>query len=125
MELSLFVARVAAIALLAVAVSMFAGNFNYDKLFKELAHNRLYSYLAGIFSLIIGAALVMYHNIWVKDLSVLVTLLGWGALLKGIVLIAFPEVITKSKFFKKEYKKVAPFLVVILGALFAYYGFFS
>jgi hypothetical protein len=125
MDLSIFVARVAAVAFIAIAASMFLGNFDYDKLFKELAHSRLSLYIGGLLSLIIGVALVMYHNIWVKDLQVMVTLLGWAALIKGIVLLAFPETITKSKFFKREYKKIAPILVIVLGLLFTYYGFFS
>jgi len=41
--------------------------------------------------LVIGAVCVAVHNEWAPNLSGLITLLGWGSLLKGILGIAFPE----------------------------------
>lgn len=45
----------------------------------------------GIVWLMGGLAVIRFHNIWVKDWRVIVTLLGWMSLLAGLVRMAFPD----------------------------------
>ena len=45
----------------------------------------------GFISLIIGLVAILIHNIWVADWRVIITILGWIALLKGITLLGWPE----------------------------------
>ena len=59
--------------------------------------DRLYSYLEdekfvfiiGFFSFIIGLITILLHNVWVANWSIMVTIFGWIALIKGISRIAF------------------------------------
>ncbi|MCW2395609.1 MULTISPECIES: DUF2065 domain-containing protein [unclassified Sphingobium] len=46
--------------------------------------------LAGAVTFAIGAALVLAHSSLTDPLATLVTLFGWGALIKGALLIAVP-----------------------------------
>jgi len=66
--------------------------------------------------------LVGHHNIWVKDWRVLITLIGWIAVIKGVLLIAFPQLIS---LFKGWYKNTRAWgiLIIVLGLLFGYLGF--
>jgi hypothetical protein len=58
---------------------------------------------------------------------VLITLLGWIALLKGIFLIAFPQFVhvLSERMFADFGSKIFPYATLCLGLLFAYFGFVS
>ena len=47
--------------------------------------------LSAIFTLILGIFLVLLHPVWEWDLAVVITILSWIILLKGIFLLFFPE----------------------------------
>ncbi len=63
---------------------------------------RLYSYLEdekfvfiiGFFSFIIGLITILLHNVWEANWSILVTIFGWIAIIKGITRIAFTSEFT-------------------------------
>lgn len=45
----------------------------------------------GVVWLMGGLAVTWFHNIWVRDWRVMVTLLGWMSLLAGLFRMAFPD----------------------------------
>src|SRR5512138_2845471 len=56
---------------------------------------------AGYITFLLGLITVTLHNIWVADLRLAITILGWTTLLKGIEKIAFPNRVNKiAKKFK-------------------------
>ncbi len=44
----------------------------------------------GMLTLVAGLAIVNAHNLWVPDWRVIVTVLGWLAIVRGVVAILFP-----------------------------------
>jgi hypothetical protein len=48
-------------------------------------------YLNGCLLFVAGVAIVRNHNKWVRDWSVIITILGWFALFFGLVRMFFPE----------------------------------
>jgi len=53
-----------------------------------LLHNPPVLYLAGVIPLSVGLAMVLGHNVWSGGaLPVAVTLIGWGSLIKGLLLL--------------------------------------
>jgi len=70
-----------------------------EELLKEI-EDKGFLLLGGYLTLFLGLGMVILHNIWTEDWRVIITILGWLTLLKGILLIAF----------SKEYLKfVLPF----------------
>jgi hypothetical protein len=57
---------------------------------REFIANRALIFLTGILTLLAGVAIVNVHNVWVPDWRVIVTVLGWLLVLRGIMLIIFP-----------------------------------
>ncbi len=49
----------------------------------------------GFLSLVTGTLIVAFHNVW-SGFPMVVTLLGWGMVLKAIVAFVFPEVGLRS-----------------------------
>lgn len=47
--------------------------------------------LSGLYALLFGLAVVILHNVWVADVRVLVTVLGWVAVASGTMLLLAPE----------------------------------
>ena len=50
---------------------------------------------AGFMNLIIGLTIVVGHNVWDGSWRVVITVVGYLALLKGIVLLAWPGVLVE------------------------------
>ena len=93
MQLSKLIAKIAAVIYLSASVGAFFGADRYRKIADDLFSNAGLTYLAGFITVVIGLLIVAYHNRWTKNWTVLITILGWLALVKGISLIAFPQFI--------------------------------
>ena len=84
-------------------------------------------FYGGIIALVVGILLISYHNVWEKSWIVIITVIGWGALVKGIALILFPD---RFKFLKKFYKSsgywnVQAVAIIVLGLVLGYFGFIA
>jgi hypothetical protein len=55
-----------------------------------IVENRSFGLAYGYMSLFLGLASVLLHNYWVPNWHVLVTIFGWLALIKGILVIVWP-----------------------------------
>ncbi len=96
MQLSKLIAKMTSVIYLAASVGAFFSADYYRKMADDLFSNAGLTYLAGFITVIIGLLIVIYHNRWAKNWTVLITILGWLALLKGIFLIAFPPISSRS-----------------------------
>ena len=91
MQVSKLIAKMASVIYLSASVGAFFGADHYRKIADDLFSNSGLTYLAGFITVVIGLLIVTYHNRWTKNWAVLITILGWLALVKGIFLIAFPQ----------------------------------
>lgn len=81
------------------------------------------SYLAGVLVFVIGAVIVALHNVWTGPAAILVSLLGWGALVEGCLLLAFRRpFLNLVKKFPISARTIIPFgiLTVAIGAWLVY-----
>ena len=122
----MLVAKILAIYLLAVGVGMLNGNINIKKMYDSFEKSEGLLIISGFICSVLGFLLVQYHNIWVKDWTVLVTIVAWATLIKGVLLIAFPNtVMSIGKNFYKNNSQALSFVVLALGAVLAYYSFIA
>jgi hypothetical protein len=125
MELSILIARITAVVYLSVALGAVFSRNHYRRILADLFANAALTYLIGFAAVILGFLIVSYHNIWVKDWTVLVTVLGWLALMKGVLIIAFPGFVQSySKLiFEGKGLQFFPYVAAFIGLLFGYFGF--
>ena len=94
-----------------------------------LIHNPPALYIAGVFALACGLAMVLAHNIWSGGvLPVVVTLAGWLAFIKGLLLLFLSSEATVCFFTRIHYGRFFYLFAVIpllLGAYLTYGGFKS
>jgi len=79
----------------------------------------------GLISFVIGTAMILSHNIWAYDWKVIITLLGWAILIKGIIRLFLPDMAISMLKKTLNSQWISPLLVaeVILGCVLLYFGF--
>lgn len=125
MEAPIFLAR--AIGLFG-AISTLAVMARYSchlAIEEDTARNTPLIYLSGFLALGIGVLLVVGHQVWVWDWRVLITIIGWLTVLKGMLRIFFPEMV-KTLIAKKKHSKkflLADIAVFLASLYLLYQGF--
>jgi len=74
--------------------------------------------------MLMGLITVILHNVWVYSWKVMITILGWSTLIKGISKIGWPEQINKQaqRFKKKQW--LSAFFIVALGVFLLWKSFY-
>lgn len=125
MELSILIAKITSVVYLAAALGAVFNRDYYRRVVDDLFENAGLTYFIGFTTVVLGFLIVNYHNIWVKDWIVLITVLGWLALVKGVFIIAFPRFVRSYSelILKGKGLQFFPYIAALLGLLFGYYGF--
>lgn len=80
----------------------------------EMTDDKAFVISTGYITFLMGLVTVILHNCWVASWEVVITILGWSTLLKGISKIGFPEMIHKqAQRFKKKQWLSALFLILL------------
>jgi len=124
MDLSVFLAQLLSALYLAVGIGMFLKPARYRSIYEEVLRNPALLYFSGIFALAMGFIVVRVHNVWTQDWRPLVTIIGWVALFKGIVLVIWPELLAKQASFWMKQVKVVSVVALSLSVLLGYFGYF-
>ena len=126
MELSLFLAKVLGLYLLIVCVALLVKRKMWLSMVEKLADSIPLMVVSGAFTLILGLALVVSHNVWTTDWRVIVTLLGWATIVKGMLRLFFPEKIKPLAMkLAGNWLVIWVLLFFLVGAYLIYIGFSS
>ncbi len=124
MDVALFVAQVYGLICVLVGLGLLFNGAHYKKAFDEMLGSAAGILYGGIAALFVGFLIVTHHNVWEQDWTVLVTLVGWLALIKGVLLLLAPKFLVDfSKPMMKNMNGLG-FGVLILGLVFCYFGYF-
>lgn len=124
MELTIYISRGLGVAYLTVGIGLFIHRELYILSLRQLANNHGLVLLSGFVAIFGGMALVTWHNLWTTEWPVLVTIIGWTALAKGILLLLAPNYIQlMSRWIKVQNGLGLTILLITLGMLFTYFGF--
>jgi hypothetical protein len=125
MDISLFLAQVFGLYFVIVGVLILIRPTATRQLLKSLS-SRNATYCIGFITLLAGVPLVLLHNVWDGSWRVIITLLVWITLFKGIARIYVPELI--ERFSEILISRPVMFrhmlwLVVLAGMYLMYLGF--
>ena len=98
----------------------------YNNIIKDTFKNAGVAISFGFLSFIVGFLIIVKHNVWTGGLPVIITVIGYLALIKGILLIGFPDIL--ENFSKKIFKSLGqklPLIELVLGLVIGYYAFFA
>ena len=126
--MSIVFAKFFGIYLLVVGVAALVRPTHFKGIYREFFREPGLLVLSGILSLVIGAAIVSLHNIWVLGWPVLITIIGWWGVAKGAILLTRPELFDGFRAMYQLSDKVYRLIGVLsiaLGAYLSYIGWFA
>jgi len=89
---TIFLGRLLGLYLVAISAGMLANRRRTLATLDEMARSGPWMLLSGMVATAAGLAVVLGHNVWSGGaLPVVVTLMGWAALLKGVALLLVPS----------------------------------
>lgn len=89
------IAGLAGPVMMAVAIAMLINRQTVVTLLKGIGNDHGFIFFAGILTLLAGLAIVRAHNVWSAEWTVLITIVGWLAVIAGIVRIIWPDRIAR------------------------------
>ena len=128
METSLFIAKIFGLLYLVVGAGLILNRKVFQQIMDDFCKNAALILYGGIFSLVIGLVIVLTHNVWVTGWPVIITIIGWIAIIKGVWLIIFPNTVSA---FMQAYQKNENLLIaqsvgaLIFGIVLTFFGFFA
>lgn len=82
----------------------------------EMTDDKAFVISTGYISFLMGLVTVILHNVWVWEWPVVITILGWSTMMKGIIKIGFPDIIhMQAQRFQKN-QRLSGTLLLAIGA---------
>ena len=123
-HLTLWIATAVGAYMLAAGLGGAIERSRWSEIIRELRHSPGLTFLAGVVTFSLGAVIVMVHNDWSSVLSGFVSLMGWAAVIEGLILLAFPKLLLDL-----SERLMTPYLVnafiafaIVLGGLLVLLG---
>jgi len=107
-ETSIILAKILGILYTILGVGILVNRRTYPQAVDDFFNNTGLTLLGGLVTVIIGLVIVAFHNVWPGHWSLIITILGWLALIKGAVLIIRPQLLAKAS---RPYQRSAVLLV--------------
>jgi hypothetical protein len=77
--------------MVAIGIAMLFNRGLFPAMIGQIAKDYGLIFLSGILSLIAGIAIVRVHNVWTGGWRIIVTVLGWLAIVGGLVRMWLPQ----------------------------------
>lgn len=115
MDNSIFLAKFWGYYLLIFFVILSFNPKRIKQIFNDLEDQKFLIILSFL-SIIIGLINILFHNIWESNWKLIITLIGWAALLIGLFLFIFPKrTINWLKFINIKFVQVIYTLLFLIG----------
>ncbi len=116
MENAIVIARIIGPFFIIVGLGFLFNLKNVQKVMEDFSKNAALLYMGGVMALFFGLLIVQFYNVWKLQWPLIITILGWMSLIKGVVLIVFPKAIIKwTESYKKSTTPVIVHLVIALA----------
>ena len=126
MQTSIFLAKLMGPILALAGLAMLINRKGLDALAEEFLRSRALFFLLGLIDFAVGLAIVLTHNVWVADWRIIITLLGWLLLARGVVRTLAPDQIKPlgTKLLKNQNVMASSVAVVlVLGLVLSFFGY--
>jgi hypothetical protein len=126
MQTSIFLARLIGPVMTLVGISLLMNEAAFRKMAMEFLRSPALVFFSGMMLMPAGLAVVLSHNVWVLNWPLLITLLGWIAVISGALRVFAPDralKIGKKAIASKEIMTAAAAVWLVIGAVLCYFGF--
>lgn len=92
------------------------------KVFQATKQSPALSYYSSMFCLLVGFGILSHYDLWDWNALLLITLLGWVFIIRGILGLFVPQLLTEI--FKGKCVKCFGLIPLIFGLILCWIGFF-
>lgn len=126
MDTLIVLARISGIMCLLVGLTALNKKF-IGAVISEFESSKVLFWSAGFTAALLGSILLSLYNTWNAHWPVLLTILGWLALLKGVIIMLFPGwLITSYKKIKTgDIIMLSGIIGILFGVILLYKGFIA
>lgn len=123
MDISVIIAQVLGIFFAIVGIAMVVNSKATASAIEESVAHKGVVFVWGLLALLIGAVVVVLNNAWTSGLPLLITILGWLAVIKGAFILLAPAaaVALYRKFGKSGMVVFCGVVVFVLGLVLLYW----
>jgi uncharacterized protein YjeT (DUF2065 family) len=90
MDTANFVAALLGPLYIVVGAGILLNPDHYQRMAQDFLRSPALTYIGGAMAMAVGLSILYFHNVWRADWTVVITILGWLAALKGAHLLLFP-----------------------------------
>ena len=128
MDSSILLARLMGPYIILIGVSLIFNQKIFLQIMEDFPKNPSLVFITGLLTFVAGLATVLFHNIWVWDWRIIITIFGWLVLIKGLLLVVLPGSVGKTtKIYAGNPKLVMiPWgIMILIGIFCTIKGYFS
>ena len=121
-----FIAQIIGLLFCIDAVGVLVNTAFYRRIVEEFIESPALCYLGGILALFFGLFILNFNNAWTADWTVIITIIGWLSVVKGVLLIVFPNVFLQLSNWMRKGDAVMRYMGIIyllLGLFLTFKGF--
>jgi len=125
MQLSQFLAQILGVVYVVVGLGIFLEKKHYQAVVNDFIKSPGLMYYDGVLVLLFGFLITSFHNFWGQNWQVIITVIGWLSLVKGVVMLVMPGyTIAMAKKWSKHIEWAAS-ACLGLGVVLSYFGFLA
>jgi hypothetical protein len=91
MNTSIFLAQLIGPILAVIGLGVLINRAGYQAVAEEVVKSRVQLWLSGVLALTAGLAIVLVHNEWDLSWDVIITIIGWLAIVRGLLRLLIPQ----------------------------------
>ncbi len=125
MDTTFVLARICGVMCLLIGLSVMNKNY-MTGIVNELENSKALFWFIGFAAALLGVIMLAFYSTWNAHWPVLLTILGWLALLKGLAIMLFPSSLGHSLYRKFKTSGIITFsgvIALIVGIILLYKGF--
>ncbi len=125
MDTSIFFARFLGLYLVIIGLAFLLQRGRLEAVVRELFLSPTWMLFSGALSVMFGLVIIVLHNHWVPSWIVIITIIGWIALIKGLLRLFLPDhlqplarVVTQP-----QTHLIISIVTILVGVILIYFGF--
>jgi hypothetical protein len=126
MPTSLFLAKLIGPVCLVIGLALLINGAAFRALAGDFLNNPALMFLSGVITLPAGLAIVLTHNVWAGDWRILITILGWLAVIGGLIRILAPQravAVGRTMLANPSTLHISTGVYLVIGALLSFFGY--
>lgn len=126
MESTILFSRIIGPVLLITGLGVLLNLKECRQIINDYERNPAFRYMGGFLALIVGLIILQFHTIYIWGWEIVITIIGWLALIKGTLLMVTPSLFSKltGSYKKSRTPLVASAIInIALGILLSVKGY--